>query len=325
MTQSKQIYKIRIQAIITILLISFIFLSANEDIYAKKKKKRRNKNKITRVYNKTKTKAEALEILKSSEEVAEIAGLEPTVINRGSSAYIDLNIDEKDQLNKNLASNQNQKSANNSIDKKTANPQTDIELLKSYLESDTEIGEAGEDLAELESEDDVEVDIDDFHSIWLLAIGGEGSTSDSTSFGVNKEQFMSLIMNWFGIPYRFGGREETGIDCSAWVQQIFYESCKILLPRTAREQVSIGRKVKREKLEFGDLVFFHTYSMQFASHVGIYLGDNLFAHASSRKGVTVSSLESTFYNNRFICGRRLSLLDVSNYKIASTSKSQKAL
>ena len=63
---------------------------------------------------------------------------------------------------------------------------------------------------------------------------------------------MSLIMNWFGIPYRFGGREETGIDCSAWVQQIFYESCKILLPRTAREQVSIGRKVKREKLEFGD-------------------------------------------------------------------------
>jgi len=95
----------------------------------------------------------------------------------------------------------------------------------------------------------------------------------------------------------------------------------VLLPRTAREQILVGRNVKRNELDFGDLVFFHTYSRKFASHVGIYLGDNLFAHASSVMGVTISSLNSTYYNNRYIGGRRLSSKDMVNYKITNRNNS----
>ena len=130
---------------------------------------------------------------------------------------------------------------------------------------------------------------------------------------------MDAIMDWLGTPYHFGGSNNRGIDCSAFVLTIFDYSAHISLPRTAREQFTVGMKIKKSELEFGDLVFFHTYSRSFASHVGIYLGDNLFAHSSSRYGVTVSSLESTFYNKRFIGGRRLSSRDV--VKLSNDSES----
>lgn len=317
---NKKIYKTRLITIFTIILLTFIFVSSSTEIFAAKRKKR-SKRKVTRLYNKKKTKAEAIEILKSSEEVSELAGLEATKA-RNSTAYIDVNLDTIshrpiDSVIINNNSNSNKTSNLNTTSIKT---HSDIELLKHYINTENEEGEEGENIEELEAEDDVEINIDDFRSIWLLSMGCNDNENEKTSFGQSKSQLMSLIMNWFGIPYKFGGRTSSGIDCSAWVQEIFYESCNALLPRTAREQVLIGRKVKREKLELGDLVFFHTYSRRFASHVGIYLGDNLFAHASSHKGVTVSSLESTFYNNRFICGRRLSTVDIDNYKIASSDK-----
>jgi cell wall-associated NlpC family hydrolase len=82
----------------------------------------------------------------------------------------------------------------------------------------------------------------------------------------------------------------------------------------------VGQRVSRENLEFGDLVFFHTYSRKFVSHVGIYLSDNLFAHASSRLGVTISSLNSTYYNTRYVAGRRLSSKDLLTLKTAKNEQ-----
>jgi hypothetical protein len=193
-----------------------------------------------------------------------------------------------------------------------------VEILKTFLSEEeimeAENGDEGEDLMELESEDDIKVDLDDFRSIWLLAIGGGGDNS-KTSLGTEKELIMDIIMQWIGTPYRFGGMSKKAIDCSAWTRTIFFQADSIVLPRTAREQFTIGKSVSRNNLEFGDLVFFHTYSRKFASHVGIYLADNLFAHASSSEGVTISSLNSTFYNNRFIGGRRIREVDLYAYKI----------
>jgi lipoprotein Spr len=94
------------------------------------------------------------------------------------------------------------------------------------------------------------------------------------------------------------------------------------LPRTAREQALVGEKIVRKDLEFGDLVFFHTYTKKFVSHVGIYLGDDLFAHASSLLGVTISSLNSTYYNNRYVAGRRLSSKDLLTYKISKSAQQE---
>jgi len=82
-----------------------------------------------------------------------------------------------------------------------------------------------------------------------------------------------------GVPYRFGGATLRAIDCSAFVQKVF-RSIGIDLPRTAREQFKIGREVDRVDIAKGDLVFFKTYSRYYPSHVGIYIGDNYFIHAS---------------------------------------------
>jgi cell wall-associated NlpC family hydrolase len=106
------------------------------------------------------------------------------------------------------------------------------------------------------------------------------------------------------IPYRFGGTTLRGIDCSAFVQRVF-GLIDLELPRTAREQFRLGERVDRAGLTVGDLVFFRTYA-SFPSHVGIYLGDSLFIHASSvGRKVTIDSLEQGYYRKRFLGGRRV--------------------
>ena len=106
------------------------------------------------------------------------------------------------------------------------------------------------------------------------------------------------------IPYRFGGSSLLGIDCSAYVQKV-YGLIGIDLPRSAREQFSEGNSVDKEELSIGDLVFFRTYA-SFPSHVGIYLGNDLFIHASSKgKKVTIDSLGTPYYFKRFIGAKRL--------------------
>ncbi|HEY3489451.1 MAG TPA: LysM peptidoglycan-binding domain-containing protein [Candidatus Deferrimicrobiaceae bacterium] len=106
------------------------------------------------------------------------------------------------------------------------------------------------------------------------------------------------------LPYRFGGTSLTGIDCSGYVQKVF-GFLNIPLPRSAREQFAKGEKIEKEELATGDLVFFKTYA-RFPSHVGIYLGDNKFIHASSGDHkVKIDSLDAPYFLRRYIGARRL--------------------
>ncbi|MGC8748172.1 MAG: C40 family peptidase [Candidatus Kapaibacteriota bacterium] len=182
---------------------------------------------------------------------------------------------------------------------------------------DSLIIDQGEDPIELEYEDDAPIDLDVFRAMYLSYLeGDDASDVDGTlASGISKKRIMEEILQWLGTPYYFGGTSNRGIDCSAFIRQIFYSASRILLPRTAREQISVGLPVKRDKLEFGDLVFFHTRRHAYVSHVGIYLGDNLFAHSSSRYGVTVSSLDSKYYNSRFIGARRITPKDIAKLSI----------
>ncbi len=167
----------------------------------------------------------------------------------------------------------------------------------------------GEDIAELEREDDATVDVDAFRSLWLQYVDENGD--DVTDGGVPKQKIIDVVMEWLGTRYDFGGSSRTGIDCSAFTRMVFSSVAGVELPRTASQQSTIGRTItKRADLKFGDLVFFHTRRHAYVSHVGVYLGDNLFAHASSRYGVTISSLESTYYNKRLIGARRLTESDM---------------
>lgn len=119
-----------------------------------------------------------------------------------------------------------------------------------------------------------------------------------------KERLILFAKKLLDIPYKFGGNNLLGLDCSAYVQKV-YGIAGINLPRSAREQFNIGEPIHKDELSIGDLVFFRTYA-PFPSHVGIYLGNNLFIHASTQsKKVVIDSLESPYFTKRFIGAKRL--------------------
>lgn len=117
--------------------------------------------------------------------------------------------------------------------------------------------------------------------------------------------FVKVAKGFLGAPYRLGGSSVRGLDCSAFVMKI-YQLFDISLPRTAREQAHVGMRVNRTELQEGDLVFFNT--RRAFGHVGIYIGNNEFVHASSGKRarqVKIDSLDKPYYNQRFIKAVRL--------------------
>ncbi|RJP18606.1 MAG: NlpC/P60 family protein [Deltaproteobacteria bacterium] len=119
-----------------------------------------------------------------------------------------------------------------------------------------------------------------------------------------KDRVLRVAERMISIPYRWGGQTLKGLDCSAYVQKVF-NMLHLDLPRSAREQFREGQKVEKANLSAGDLVFFRTYA-KYPSHVGIYLGDNRFIHASSRdRKVKIDNLEAPYYVKRYIGAKRL--------------------
>ena len=120
---------------------------------------------------------------------------------------------------------------------------------------------------------------------------------------VNNIKLFNTIEEWWGTPYRYGGVGKNGIDCSAFCGKIFESAYQQTLPRTAHEQYKLCSKIDKADLQEGDLVFFNTRGG--VSHVGIYLGNNNFAHSSTKNGVTINSLTDDYYNRKFIGGGRV--------------------
>ena len=121
----------------------------------------------------------------------------------------------------------------------------------------------------------------------------------------DREKIMMEIVRYLNTPYQYGGNNNKGIDCSAFTQNVFQKSLSYKLPRTASQQFEKGEKINNKNaLRFGDLVFFNTTKNSYPGHVGIVLGENLFAHASFSKGVTVSSLQSSYFAKRYVGARR---------------------
>ncbi|MEM6288895.1 MAG: NlpC/P60 family protein [Bacteroidota bacterium] len=108
--------------------------------------------------------------------------------------------------------------------------------------------------------------------------------------------------NWIGIPYRWGGTTRRGIDCSAFVQQYVRQNLGIELPRTTAYQRYEGVEIDKSELLPGDLVFFRRRGIR---HVGVYLSDGEFIHASSSRGVTISNLSETYWTRHYWMSRRI--------------------
>lgn len=116
---------------------------------------------------------------------------------------------------------------------------------------------------------------------------------------------VARALDLVGIRYHRGGTSpETGFDCSGFVDHVF-EGLGLILPRTAREISRSGETVKKSELQPGDLVFFNTMRRAF-SHVGIYIGDNLFVHAPASGGeVRVEDMREKYWGKRFNGARRI--------------------
>lgn len=140
----------------------------------------------------------------------------------------------------------------------------------------------------------------------------EGESVSSTVLGKwsNLEErslLVRVVKVFLGAPYKLGGSTLKGMDCSALVRKV-YEVFNIQLPRTVREQFSIGKKIEKGQLEEGDLVFFRERGNR--AHVGIYVGGNQFVHASSySKEVRIDYLDTPYYSKRFLRGVRVKELE----------------
>src|SRR5438874_9602526 len=125
-----------------------------------------------------------------------------------------------------------------------------------------------------------------------------------SSTPVPRATVIDTALSLRGTPYRNGGSDPKGFDCSGFTQWVFAQH-GIALPREVDDQFKVGKKITLDDLKPGDLVFFHTVSRG-ASHVGIFVADDQFVHAPSSKGVVrVESINSSYWSSRFVGGRRL--------------------
>jgi cell wall-associated NlpC family hydrolase len=154
-------------------------------------------------------------------------------------------------------------------------------------------------------------------STLIKKFSAEENNKNLTQKQVNaREKILMEIIKYLDTPYKYGGNTEDGIDCSAFTKSVYNKTLAIDLQRSAREQYQEGDIVSdKDELQFGDLVFFNTRRRVRPGHVGIYIGDHLFAHASSTNGVKVSSLDEDYYSARFMGGRRIK--DIADSKTAS--------
>lgn len=118
------------------------------------------------------------------------------------------------------------------------------------------------------------------------------------------KSLLESVDEWYGVRYRTGGTTKSGVDCSGFTVAVYSAAFGVMLPRVSRDQYKASRKISTTELQEGDLVFFNTNGRG-VSHVGVYLGNNKFIHASVSRGVMVNDLFEPYYLKRYIGGGRI--------------------
>jgi murein DD-endopeptidase / murein LD-carboxypeptidase len=144
-----------------------------------------------------------------------------------------------------------------------------------------------------------------------LSVSEKGSYREySQKFGYTlngneNEKLLKEIISWLGTPYLYGGATRRGADCSGFAKEVYKAVYGIDLFRSTSDMVKNGRRINnKSRLQEGDLVFFRI-SGRNISHVGIYISNGYFAHASTSRGVVVDNLEQKYYADRFAFGGRV--------------------
>ena len=125
------------------------------------------------------------------------------------------------------------------------------------------------------------------------------------TLSVQNQELNDYFKNWRGVRYRYGGYSTKGVDCSGLTKRAYKEFYGVDLPRTVVEQSKKGEKIDKNSLRPGDLIFFKTG--RYSRHVGIYLGENSFIHASRSKGVMQSNLNNSYWRKKYWQAKRYPL------------------
>ncbi|MFP4012606.1 MAG: C40 family peptidase [Chitinispirillaceae bacterium] len=122
---------------------------------------------------------------------------------------------------------------------------------------------------------------------------------------VSETELQQAVSSYLGAPYKYGGTSREGMDCSGFVYLVYKQVYEVSLPRSSGKMWRLGRIVPPKLAKPGDLIFFRSGFFNRINHVGIYMGDNRFVHASSTNGVIYSNMEDDYYSRRFAAIRRM--------------------
>ncbi|MBL4653226.1 MAG: C40 family peptidase [Flavobacteriales bacterium] len=130
-----------------------------------------------------------------------------------------------------------------------------------------------------------------------------GFEIDSTS----NYKLFDFVCQWTETPYKYAGKSLSGVDCSSFAKALHWEVYNIRLLGNSTALPSECMPVEQNELKQGDLIFFNIYGAKI-SHVGVYLGDNKFVHASTKLGVTINDLSEKYYAKRYFSAGRVVIL-----------------
>ena len=152
-----------------------------------------------------------------------------------------------------------------------------------------------------------EISLDD------LIGNGHEDVGQAPDLSVDARAVVDVAKRWLGVRYRYGGEGRDGVDCSALMMNVYRDALGVKLPRTSRAQRDYTTSVNRRDLQPGDLVFFSTLKNRSGvSHVGLYIGNDRFIHASSSRGVVVSRLSDKYFVSNYHSSGRIAAMELKN-------------
>lgn len=157
----------------------------------------------------------------------------------------------------------------------------------------------------------------------VLFVGLAGNLQAREEAPEAETPLMQIVNELLGIRYKYGGSSTKGFDCSGFTSYVFEHLIGEKLNRRSIDQATQGVKVAKADLREGDLVFFKTNGKSI-SHVGIYVGDGKFAHASTKNGIVIIPMTDSYYAKRYVTARRI-LTDEQYLELASREEAERRL
>ena len=138
---------------------------------------------------------------------------------------------------------------------------------------------------------------------FILLLTSCGSSKKASRKASNQQKLEAQYNVYKGTKYKYGGTDKRGFDCSGFTQTVYQNAFDITLPRTTSEMKKMGKKVSKNQLKPGDLVFFKPSNKY--NHVGIFISENTFIHSSTSKGVIKSKMDNIYWNKKYKYAKRI--------------------